>query len=679
MGTDVESGVGPEPRAITPEAAIAAYPAWADLSAYDIPARANPHFISGGVCALLDDAQIDLCGPERAWLHRRADLVTAPAGAERVAHFSASFDPAFERLEIHAVKVIRDGEAIDWTHAEFQVLRREQSLERSIFDGRVTLHMTLPDVRTGDVVETAVTTYGMRKSLQNRHAAWLVFDWATGIVDLRVRQRAPAGRTIAERGFGSPPEPSVIEDGGIVDKRWRAHERRAIKFENLAPAWIVQPSSLQFSEWRDWAEVAEAFAPFYREETLPPEFEREAAAIAAKEPTQAGRAAAILRFIQGGIRYLAISMGEGGYTPRTLADIAATRYGDCKDKSKLFVALATRLGIEACAVLVDTRSGYALDRFLPSAQVFDHCIVRITLDGRQYWLDGARSPQASPLASLHQCHLGWALPLTEGATLERMPDPAPAHTLETVEKISLGPSPATPVRYEWRHTSRRGRADWVREHLAREGAVGLFNQYTSDVQRAYPLAEPSLQDVARDDVDQNEIALLEVYEIPEAWTEAGKNLFQFATLDLTMKSQLSPLDTGAPRHPIYLGQIGKVSRRVEISAANPLRLNDLTKSIEASTLSYHFSFRKTGPRTAVLEQTLDFRALTLPPEEAPKYRAIVAELDKSDVSIPERINRKGEFVGAAREGGATWVDWAFRLLPLAAIAGYWAYLYVNGR
>lgn len=679
MGTDVVDGVEQDRREITAGAVIAAMPDWVDLSAYEIPARPNPHFIAGGVCALLDDAQIDLCAGERAWFHRRADLVTAPAGAERVAHFSASFDPAFERLEIHSVKVIREGEAIDWTHAEFQILRREQSLERLIFDGRVTLHMTLPDVRPGDVIETAMTTYGMRKSLQNKHTAWLVFDWSTGIVDLRVRQRTPKARVVAERAFGTPPEPTIATDGDIVDKRWRAVERRAIKFENLAPAWIVQPASMQFSEWKDWQEVATAFAPLYREDGLPEEFEREAASIAAKEPTSEGRIAAILRFIQGGIRYLAISMGEGGYTPRSLSDIAATRYGDCKDKAKLFVALAKQLGIEACPVLVDTRSGYALDGFLPSAQVFDHCIVRVTLNDKDYWLDGTRSPQASPLANLHQCHMGWALPLKENATLARMPDPTPAHTLETREKITLGSSPEDPVRYEWRHTSRRGRADWVREHLVREGAVGLFNQYANDVQRAYPLAEPARQDVESDDVDQNEITLLEVYNIPGAWTHVEKNTYQFATLDLTMKSQLAPLDTGSPRHPIYLGQVGKVSREVEINSANTLRFNDIHKSIQASSLSYEFSFRKSGPRTAILQQTLEFKALTLPPQEADKYRAIIAELDKSDIFLPDIVNRKGQFVGAAQEGRTTWVDWTFRLLPLAAIAGYWVYAYLSGR
>lgn len=674
---------GPIRQELTPGATLAPVPVWAVLEPYDVPVRANPHFVAGGACALLDDVQIDLSGAERAWFHRRADLVTAPAGAERIAQFSASLDPAFERVEIHSVKVVRGGTVIDFTDGDFQVLRREQNLERLMFDGRTTIHMTIPDVRPGDVVETMLTTYGMRRSLQNKHTAWMVFDWVTGVVDLRVRQRSPAGRKIEERVFGDPPEPTITRDGEIIDKRWRAFERTPLKFESLAPPWVIQHSSIQFSEWNDWSEVVDAFAALYVEEgPLPSALEQEALRIAESEPASEGRVAAILRFTQGGIRYLAISMGEGGYAPRPLEEICATRYGDCKDKAKLFVALARRLGIEACAALVDTRTGYALNEFLPSAQVFDHCIVRVALDGKVYWLDGTRSPQASPLSALHQCHMGWALPLQRGAGLERMPDAAPSHTLETHERIILGKSPEERVRYEWRSTSRRGRADWVRENLAREGAVGVFSQYANDVQRAFPHAEPIRQDVEEDDLERNAITLVEVYDIPDAWTHVEKKTYQFGTLDFTIRTQLAPMEAGMPKRPIYLGQIGKVSRRVEISSSNDLRFRGWKRSIQSPSLGFESSFRKVGPRTAMLEQTLEFRSLTLPPEEAGRYRAILAELDKSDIALTDTVNRRGVFIGAEPEKGPDWedravVDWTLRLLPLAAVVGYWIFQYLT--
>lgn len=670
-------------REITPGASRAPAPAWADLSPYEIPAVPNPHFIAGGLSPLLDDTQIDLCGPQRAWFSRRAELVTAPVGAERAAQFSVSFDPAFERVEIHSVAVIRDGKRIDHTEtAQFEVMRRERQMEMNLFDGRLTLHATLPDVREGDVVETCFTQYGMRKSLQNKHAAWLAFEWAVGVVEVRVRQRSPAGKTIAEKGFCNPPQGRETVADGIVDRRWRSVERKGVRYEALAPPWILQSAVLQLSEWENWGDVADAFTPLYEDgSALSAEVEAEIERIAANEPTLAGRASAILRFTQSAIRYLAISMGEGGYTPRTLEDICATRYGDCKDKSKLYVQMGRRLGLDVCPALVNTRDGYGLDHWLPSAQAFDHCIVRLNLEDRIYYIDPTRSTQPSPLAAISQCHFGWALPLKPGVTnLERMPDPTPAHTLEAVERIKLGKTPDKPVRYEWQTTSRRGRAEWVREHLAREGVVGLFKLYAEDIGRRYAGATPIRQDVLKDDRELNEVTALEVYEISDAWTKTQDRQVVFGTHDLTIRPQLQPPDAGKRRYPIYLGQIGKVTRRVDIETAYPIKFSGWTREVTSSTLSFKSVFRKEGARRFVLEQSLEFGALTVPPEEADKYRAIVAEMDRSDVVIIGPDGKKALFIGADEASGVEaadrgFVDWLIRVLPFAALFAYWAWQY----
>ncbi len=670
-------------REITPGARVAAAPAWADLSPYGIPAEANPHFIANGVCVLLDDSQIDL-GEERAWYYRRAELVTASVGAERVAQFSVSFDPAFERLDVHSIAVIRAGQRIEHTTtAFFEVLRRERNMERLQFDGRLTIHVTLPDVRQGDVVETSYTLFGMRKSLGGRHASWVPFEWSVGICETRLRQRTPLGRKVAERAFLGAPEPTQTEANGIIDRRWHTKERPGVRFESLAPPWTIQSAGIQFSEWRDWAEVADTFTPLYEDPgPLPDDVEAEIQRIATEEKTAAGRAAAVLRFTQNAVRYLAISIGEGGFTPRTLEQICATRYGDCKDKSKLYVHMARKLGLDACPALVNTRDGYGLNTWLPSGVVFDHCIVRVVADGAVYWLDPTRLMQPSPLSTLNKCHFGWALPLKPGAVaLERMSDPSPAHTLEAEEHITLGKSPEHVVRYEWKLTSRRGRAEWVREHITREGVVGLFKLYAEDISRRYAGAQPVRQDILSDNGELNEITAIEVYEIASAWSPGQNKTRTFSTYDLTIRSQLTSLDAGPRTHPIYLGQMGTVSRKVTIDTAYPIKFSGWRRTVESSALVYRNELRKEGPRTFVLEQRVDFRALMLPASEADQYRAILAEMDQSDLVITGQVGKRGMFIGAESNGETNdWADrslsdWFWRLLPVALILGYWAWQY----
>jgi len=658
-------------REITPGARVAPPAAWVDIAPYQIPQTANPHFIANGVCVLLDDSQIDLCGPDRAWYYRRADMVTANAGAERAAQFSVSFDPRFERIDVHSIAVIRGGDRVEHAGTAFyEVLRRERNMERLLFDGRLTIHVTLPDVRVGDVVETSYTLHGMRKSLNGRHSAFIPFEWGVGIVETRLRQRTPKTRVIAERGYGDTPEAVQTETEGVIDRRWRTYERPGVRFEQLAPPWIFQGAMIQFSEWRDWAEAAATFTPLYEDVgALSQEVEAEIARIAASEPTQAGRAAAVLRFVQGGVRYLAISMGEGGYTPRPLADICETRYGDCKDKSKLYVAMARRLGLDACPALVNVRDGPALDQWLPTGQAFDHCIVRVRVDGKSHWLDPTQEAQVSPLGQIAECRFGWALPLAPGVdALEPMGEEPYIHSLEAAEHVVLGKSPNVPVKYEWRATMRGWRAEQMRSRLGREGEVGLFKLYTEDIQRSFHRAEPVQQQVVRDDHELNELTTLEQFEIADAWVKRG-DLYGFTTLDLFMRSMLVRLDAGERKLPVDLGHVGKMTRRVEIETAAPLRVTPWRRTVAGSSIGFDTELRVISKKRFELLQTLEIRAWTLPPQEAQVYRDVIAELEKSDLELMRAV-KGGKFVRDKGSNGMSF--WSvLRWLVIGVLVAYW--------
>ena len=660
-------------REITPGARVAPPGTWVDAGPYAIPKTANPHFIANGVCVLLDDSQIDLCGPERGWFYRRADMVTANAGAERAAQFSVSFDPRFERVDVHSIAVIRDGARVEHSGtAFFEVLRRERNMERLLFDGRLTIHVTLPDVRVGDVVETSYTLFGMRKSLNGRHSAFIPLEWGVGIVETRLRQRTPQDRAVAERSFGDAPQATQSDADGVIDRRWRTYERPGVRFEQLAPPWIFQGAMIQFSAWRDWGEAAEVFTPLYEDAgALAPEMEAEIARIEASEPTPAGRATAVLRFVQGSVRYLAISMGEGGYTPRLLGDICETRYGDCKDKSKLYVAMARRLGLDACPALVNVRDGPSLDKWLPTGQAFDHCIVRVRIDGVSHWIDPTQEAQVAPLGALAECRYGWALPLTAGVTaLEHMGEEPFIHSLDSVEHVVLGKSPSVPVKYEWRVTQRGWRAEQMRARVGREGEVGLFKLYVEDIQRSFPKANPVQQHVVRDDHELNELTTVEAYEITDAWVSRGE-LYGFTTLDLFMRSMLVKLDLGDRKLPVDLGHVGKMTRRVEIETAVPLKVTPWRRAVSGSNISFDTELKALSNKRFELTQTLEVRAWTLPVAEAQVYRDVIAELEKSDLELLRAV-KGNKFARDTNSDEMNLLNWdVIRGVLIGAFISYW--------
>lgn len=78
------------------------------------------------------------------------------------------------------------------------------------------------------------------------------------------------------------------------------------------------------------------------------------------------RAAAALKLVQQDVRYIYIGLNGGNLSPATAEETWQRRYGDCKAKTVLLLALLRELGIEAEAVLVNNSGADdGLDERLP--------------------------------------------------------------------------------------------------------------------------------------------------------------------------------------------------------------------------------------------------------------------------------------------------------------------------
>jgi len=184
----------------------------------------------------LCDIQVDLSGAEFAWHSRTVQRVLTREGAQRVAHFVAEFDPEYQRLEVHFIRVLRDEESVD--HAiptAFQAFRRETNLERMALNGRLTASLLIPDVRVNDIVEVGLTLYGNTPVLGGRYAAWAGFDSFNPWFESRHRLLRPLSRKIFVKEYNDPPEPDITIRDGVEDSRWQIVGQKRREAEELTP------------------------------------------------------------------------------------------------------------------------------------------------------------------------------------------------------------------------------------------------------------------------------------------------------------------------------------------------------------------------------------------------------------------------------------------------------------
>ena len=99
------------------------------------------------------------------------------------------------------------------------------------------------------------------------------------------------------------------------------------------------------------------------------------------------------------LRYVAIEFGINGIRPRTPALVLQNRYGDCKDKANLLVALLADMGIDGRFCLLNR--GSSTDITFPSWQ-FNHAIAYVPKAPGQpndLWLDTTDSTAPFPTLS----------------------------------------------------------------------------------------------------------------------------------------------------------------------------------------------------------------------------------------------------------------------------------------
>ncbi len=96
----------------------------------------------------------------------------------------------------------------------------------------------------------------------------------------------------------------------------------------------------------------------------------------------------IHQFVAQKIRYLGLEHGQGGVVPRPAAVTLERRFGDCKDKTTLFVALARRAGLDAFPVLTSFKRFDPDKLILPALSYFDHMVACTTVaDGGERCVD----------------------------------------------------------------------------------------------------------------------------------------------------------------------------------------------------------------------------------------------------------------------------------------------------
>lgn len=393
-------------------------PSWVSPVAVDLAAAHPTGKTAKGVYYLLSDEQTRLEPQGKSVYRHLATRAIEQQGVEAVAHVSFDFDPTFQTARLNMLRVHRAGAVQDrLPGAPIKLLQRERDLESRIYDGSQTADITLDDIRPGDVVEYAYTVEGSNPVLGANEYGRFSLQWSVPLEFVRRRLLAPSSTRLEWRSHGGALPPEIKRAGDQTEYIWAAKQVTGISVPGDTPSWWNPYARIEWSTYADWASVARWAEALY---ATPPiedaNLRREVERIAREAPGPQERISAVLDFVQSDIRYLGIEIGPGSFAPRSPDTVFQRRFGDCKDKVSLAIAMLRELGVQAYPALVSTQLRSSVNERLPMPGVFNHVVFVARAGDRQWWLDPTRPPQKASLEQVGQANYGKALVLDGKST-----------------------------------------------------------------------------------------------------------------------------------------------------------------------------------------------------------------------------------------------------------------------
>ncbi len=570
-------------KAATPAFTVEAIPRWVQPVAVDPALSAG--LPKSALHVLVADRQVRIDGTSVSRFDHAVRQVNDSAGLESAAQLQIEFDPSYQTLALHQIEVWRNGGRIDkLDRGKVQVLHRETQLERQMIDGRLTASIVLDDVRVGDRVEFSYTLRGANPVFDGK---FVDIDWTTSsrgpLALVQYRLVAPAERSIQ---FRAAPDSHVMTTE--VRDGWRETVVRRYKvpqyqYDPNLPERAQIADQIQVSEFSNWEDVAnwaaKVFAPAY--ETSSAALSAQIAALGG-DPRDGAQAQIqrTLDFVQTDIRYFGTEIGPNTHRPALPDKVLQQRFGDCKDKVSLLIALLKAQGITATPLLVSGALRGDVGDMLPSPLAFNHVVAQVQLGDRTWILDGTRAMQKGPLAEREASILGRGLLARGGERqLVRLPDATAEKRVEVHDTLRFSMIAFDPV-LESETTYFGDFAENVRATLASPAADEFWRQVASEYARLYQGAEPLGAGRVEELSGHNALRLSRRFKVPR-YLRLNEQQQLVGDWGLATLAQPLRLPDQAPRRqPLKLGYPGIYRQTLEVMFPEPVYVRDASQSFD---------------------------------------------------------------------------------------------------
>src|ERR1051325_9620518 len=248
--------------------------------------------------------------------------------------------------------------------------------EKTYGDGRV-LRAPLPAIAPGSVVEEEEVSKENAPFFGAGVVVRSYFGRAVPVQQSKLTTDAPA-RLPVRYSLRLLPDmkPQKSEANGRTQILFEHGPMDAIdEVEDYLPSDTPAQPQVTFSTGASWQAIAEGYGKIVDEKAALKDVQSLVSQVVAGKTGREEKAAAVLQYLSREIRYTGVEFGDAAIIPHPPAETLKHKYGDCKDKSTLAVAMLRAAGIPAYLALLNAGERQDVDAELPGMGLFDHAIV----------------------------------------------------------------------------------------------------------------------------------------------------------------------------------------------------------------------------------------------------------------------------------------------------------------
>ena len=609
-GEEAKPDIGPPPK-------------WATPIAFNPRTKLDEVDPSLEMRWILKDRQINAGNNES--FHHEVRQVLTPMGVNNNSHISVYFDPAYQLLTFHWIRIWRGTNALNRLDPDkILVTQPGLDIDELLFDADKSALVLLDDVRAGDIIDYAYTLQGDNPVQAGHFSDYVEMQSSWPIDRMATRLLWPAARRLYVKDHGTDIKYTAVRRGDVIEFDWNASKVSGWRDEPPLPVWYHPLPWVQLSECQKWTEVNRlALGLFTNTAPLSPELKRKITEWK-RLPDREQQILTALRFVQDEVRYLGIESGATGYQPAAPSTVFERRYGDCKDKSFLLATILRALGVEAWPALVNTRMRQSVFDLQPSMAAFNHVITQVNSDGETFWLDATALYERGPLAARSWPNYGYALVVRPGTTALTPIFPSRVQPKTTVTQyIQLGrlDQPAT---IKVVTVAEGQNADALRAYYATTVRDDIARANVNYYARFYPEIAATAPLVLTDDDQVNRVEVDEFYSVQDIWSRFPS--------DTTFHCQIFPENiagtVGAPAVSLRTMPLGVAFPNHQVFHAeivSPTLMNFQPDDQTVDNPAFYFH-RTAGYVQGKLILDYEYRALTdaVTPDLVPTY---VRQLD----------------------------------------------------